>query len=83
MTVPGVHSTPGEDVYVLLLDWQSAGALATFKVYVNPLINWVWAGGFTMILGTLVAAWSSAEGRAQSSYRLKTSPSGMQPNAGD
>jgi cytochrome c biogenesis factor len=59
ITIPGVHSAPGEDVYTLLLDWQGNGSSATFKVYVNPLINWIWTGGLTMILGTLVAALSS------------------------
>jgi cytochrome c-type biogenesis protein CcmF len=58
MTIPGVRSTLGEDFYVILVDWQPISAnSATFKVYVNPLINLVWAGGFVFILGTLVAAW--------------------------
>jgi cytochrome c-type biogenesis protein CcmF len=26
-------------------------------VYHNPLVNWLWLGGFVFILGTLVAAW--------------------------
>ena len=30
------------------------------SIYVNPLINWVWAGGFVFILGTLIAAWPDA-----------------------
>jgi cytochrome c biogenesis factor len=23
----------------------------------NPLINWVWAGGFIFVIGTLIAGW--------------------------
>ena len=62
MTIPGVRSTLGEDFYVLLVDWQPISAnSATFKVYVNPLINLVWAGGLVFILGTLIAAWPDAE----------------------
>ncbi|HNB54341.1 MAG TPA: hypothetical protein PK530_20510, partial [Anaerolineales bacterium] len=34
---------------------------ATFKVYHNPVVNWVWMGGFVFILGTLVAAWPDKE----------------------
>jgi cytochrome c-type biogenesis protein CcmF len=30
---------------------------ATFKIYHNPLVNWLWLGGLVFILGTLVAAW--------------------------
>lgn len=58
MTIPGVRSTWENDLYVLLLDWQPISTQsATFKVYNNPLVNWLWAGGFVFILGTLVAAW--------------------------
>ena len=65
MTIPGVRSTIEDDLYVLLVDWEPIGVDgATFKVYVNPLINWVWAGGLVFILGTLVAVWpSSSEAR--------------------
>jgi cytochrome c-type biogenesis protein CcmF len=61
MTIPGVRSTVEDDVYVLLVSWEPIAADgATFKIYVNPLVNWVWAGGFIFILGTLVAAWPDA-----------------------
>jgi cytochrome c-type biogenesis protein CcmF len=61
MTIPGVRSTVEDDVYVLLVSWEPIAANgATFKIYVNPLVNWVWAGGFIFILGTLVAAWPDA-----------------------
>ena len=58
MTIPGVRSSMEDDFYVLLVDWQPVStAGATFKVYHNPLVNWLWLGGFVFILGTLVAAW--------------------------
>ncbi len=58
MTIPGARSSFEDDFYVLLIDWEPIGQhAATFKLYVNPLINWVWAGGLIFILGTLVAAW--------------------------
>jgi cytochrome c-type biogenesis protein CcmF len=58
MTIPGVRSTWEDDFYVLLVDWQPVSASgATFKVYHNPLVNWLWLGGMVFILGTLVAAW--------------------------
>ncbi len=62
MTIPGVRSTLGEDFYVLLVDWQPVSSSgATFKIYHNPMINWLWLGGFVFILGTLVAAWPDRE----------------------
>jgi len=58
MTIPGVRSTWEDDLYVLLVDWQPVSADgATFKVYHNPLVNWLWLGGVVFILGTLLAAW--------------------------
>jgi len=69
-TVPAVLSTPGEDVYVILVGWDEAAmSWATFKMYINPLINWAWAGGVIMVLGTLIAVWSFGE--AEASYRLR------------
>lgn len=56
MTIPGVRSTMEDDFYVILVDWQSISTQsATFKIYHNPLVNWLWLGGFIFILGTLVA----------------------------
>jgi len=58
MTIPGVRSSWEDDLYVLLVDWQPISSQsATFKIYHNPLVNWLWLGGFVFILGTLVAAW--------------------------
>ena len=58
MTIPGVRSTVSEDFYVIMVNWESVTAdAATFRIYLNPLINWVWTGGFIFILGTLFAAW--------------------------
>lgn len=58
MTIPDARSTFTEDFYVLLVNWEQISSdLATFKLYINPLINWVWAGGIIFIVGTLIAAW--------------------------
>ncbi len=62
MTIPGVRSTLDEDLYVLLVGWEPiAQQGATFKVFLNPLVNFVWLGGVVFILGTLVAAWPDRE----------------------
>jgi len=56
MTIPGVRSTLADDLYVILVDWQPISAIgATFKVYHNPLVNWLWIGSLVFIFGTLVA----------------------------
>lgn len=76
MTIPGVRSTIEDDVYVLLVTWEPLAANgATFKIYVNPLVNWVWAGGGVFILGTLVAAWpDAAEARRRLAATVAAAP---------
>ena len=62
MTIPGVRSSLEDDLYILLVDWeQIAQQGATFKIYHNPLVNYVWLGGLVFIFGTLVAAWPERE----------------------
>ena len=83
MTVPAVYATAGTDVYILLLDWQEDGRSATFKIYINSLINWVWGGALIMILGTLIAAWPAKDSQKEATYRLQPALPGLQPTTGD
>ncbi|MBI4762868.1 MAG: heme lyase CcmF/NrfE family subunit [Chloroflexi bacterium] len=78
VTIPGVYSTPGKDVYVLLVGWDDTGKSATFRIYVNPLINWVWIGGVMMILGTIIAAWSNPAQR-EATYVIRPEVLTTQP----
>ena len=57
MTRPALQHSLIEDLYVTIHGWEGNGATATFKAYVNPLVNWLWIGGLVFILGTLVAGW--------------------------
>jgi len=62
MTIPGLRSTWEDDLYVVLVDWLPISTEgATFKVYRNPLVNWLWTGAFVFIIGTLIAAWPDKE----------------------
>ncbi len=62
MTIPGQRSTLRDDLYILLVDWEPVGASgATFKVFVNPLVNWLWLGSFLFLAGVVIAAWPEKE----------------------
>jgi cytochrome c-type biogenesis protein CcmF len=62
MTIAGIRSTMENDLYIILVDWQPLSTTgATFKVYDNPLVNWLWLGGLVFILGAVVAAWPDRE----------------------
>lgn len=49
-----IKSNWREDLYVVLNSWESEDK-ATFLVKVNPFINWIWFGGFMMVVGTAIA----------------------------
>ena len=36
---------------------------ATFRVILNPLVSWIWAGGLVLLMGAIVTMWP--EGRKE------------------
>jgi cytochrome c-type biogenesis protein CcmF len=71
------------DLYVVLVNWEGVSTLsAPFKVYYNPLVNWLWLGAFVFIAGTLVAAWPDAEPEYESA-RVRARRARTQPSAAD
>jgi len=57
MTIAGADSTLERDFYVLLTGFDPETGSASFKVYINPLVNLVWWGGIILIIGTILAAY--------------------------
>jgi cytochrome c-type biogenesis protein CcmF len=55
-SIPSVHSTLREDLYVILTAVEADGS-ATIKLYRNPLVNWIWIGGLIFVLGSVVVMW--------------------------
>jgi cytochrome c-type biogenesis protein CcmF len=55
-SIPAIYSTFGEDLYVILTAIEPNGS-ATLKVFVNPLVNWIWLGGVTFVVGTVLVMW--------------------------
>jgi len=41
-----------EDIYLVLSGYREDSKVANFRVYINPLIDWVWIGFGILILGT-------------------------------
>jgi cytochrome c-type biogenesis protein CcmF len=59
-TTPAILSSPQEDLYLIIAGWEDNFATVTFRAYVNPLVFWLWFGGFFLIVSTLVAVWPDA-----------------------
>jgi cytochrome c-type biogenesis protein CcmF len=62
-SIPSIRSTLAEDFYVILTALEPDGS-ATVKIHRNPLVNWIWIGGYTFILGALVVLWPHPETRS-------------------
>jgi cytochrome c-type biogenesis protein CcmF len=59
-TMPAVSSTLREDLYVILAGLEPDQS-AALKVYVNPLVNWIWIGGVVFLLGNALVLWPLPE----------------------
>jgi cytochrome c-type biogenesis protein CcmF len=55
-TIPAVSSNMVEDFYVILAGLEP-DQRAAIKVYVNPLVNWIWIGGFVFVFGNTLLLW--------------------------
>jgi cytochrome c-type biogenesis protein CcmF len=53
---PSVDYGVIRDVYVSLLGFEGEGERATFRLFLNPGVTWLWVGGVIVALGGLLAA---------------------------
>jgi cytochrome c-type biogenesis protein CcmF len=76
-TEVGIHTTAKLDTYVVLAGVRPGPEIsAELRVTFNPLVVWVWIGGFLMMIGGLVVMWPQAERRrAQAGYVAVMPPS--------
>ena len=63
-----------EDLYLVLGSYDAPSGLITLQAYVNPLVAWLWIGGFIMGFGTLVTMWPSAAERRELAVELGGAP---------
>ena len=55
-TRAAIRSTPVEDLYIISSEALDDGSIG-FRVYVNPLVWWMWIAGPVFIFGTVIALW--------------------------
>jgi cytochrome c-type biogenesis protein CcmF len=53
LTHVAINTTPLVDIYVVLAGANADGS-AAFRVFVNPLVSWIWAGGAIIIFGVVL-----------------------------
>ncbi len=62
-TEVAMRATLVDDLYLVLGSFDKDSGLITLLAYVNPLVSWIWIGGFIMAIGTGIAMWPAAAER--------------------
>ncbi len=58
VTRPSLHSNLARDLYVIVVDGgTSTQEQPTFRIFLNPLVNWLWIGTGVLTIGTILALW--------------------------
>ncbi|MEX2425148.1 MAG: heme lyase CcmF/NrfE family subunit [Thermomicrobiaceae bacterium] len=52
----GITTLGIDDVYVVLDRWEDDGTVG-LRVFVNPMVSWIWFGGGVFIIGMLTLFW--------------------------
>ncbi len=74
-TEVALRSTYKDDLYIILSSFNEDGS-ATIRVMINPLVNWIWAGGLVLVLGAILTMWPSrSKSREQAFVRYTVSES--------
>jgi cytochrome c-type biogenesis protein CcmF len=55
-----LRTTLREDLYLVLGSYDDKSGLMTLQVFINPLVVWLWLGGITMVLGTMIVMMPTA-----------------------
>ena len=73
-TEVGIRSGYREDVYVVFAGAVNGTEEAVYRFNINPMVWWVWAGGFVLVFGGLVTMWpgGGAPVRVPATKRIQT-----------
>ena len=58
-TEVAIRSTLGADLYLVLGSYDEKSGVVTLLAYLNPLVGFMWWGGFVLALGTAIGIWPS------------------------
>jgi cytochrome c-type biogenesis protein CcmF len=53
-SVVAIGSNWKRDLYLNLAGWDEDGRSVAIQAIVNPLVNWIWAGGWVLTIGVLI-----------------------------
>jgi cytochrome c-type biogenesis protein CcmF len=76
IATPAVRTAAGEDLYITLMGADPATGEVTLRVFINPLVAWIWIGGGIVALGAVFAAWPDRR-RSQPATQGSAEPAGV------
>jgi cytochrome c-type biogenesis protein CcmF len=82
-TEVGIRSNLQEDLYITFAGSVGGTEEAVYRFTINPLVWWVWFGGFVLALGGMVTMWPgggvtlAAPRRVQSGYQATLAGTGV------
>jgi cytochrome c-type biogenesis protein CcmF len=62
-TEVGIIEGLREDIYLVYAGSVGGTEEAVYRVALNPLVTWVWGGGFVLVLGGLITMWPGGPAR--------------------
>lgn len=70
-TEVAIWSTIGSDLYTVLGTYDPESKVGVFQIFLNPMISWMWIGGFVLFFGTVICMWPTyAERTAEATSRV-------------
>ncbi|MFN8643116.1 MAG: heme lyase CcmF/NrfE family subunit [Candidatus Binatia bacterium] len=67
-TEVAIRSTVGSDLYLVLGSYDDDTHMATILAYLNPLIGFLYWGGITLAVGTLIVIWPAPVAAREPAY---------------
>ncbi|MDI3257984.1 MAG: heme lyase CcmF/NrfE family subunit [Kyrpidia sp.] len=52
-----IRSTPVDDLYVVMAGMDATQGKVLFEIHLNPMLSWIWYGGYLLVAGTLISLW--------------------------
>jgi cytochrome c-type biogenesis protein CcmF len=71
-TEVGILESAKQDTYIVLAGVRDEAA--EIRITFNPLVIWVWVGGFLMAIGGIVVMWPQAERQRLAGYTARLRP---------
>jgi cytochrome c-type biogenesis protein CcmF len=56
-----IHTTLNKDIYSIFSGIDTEQQIAYLKIMINPLVWWVWFGGYVLVFGTLISLWPAKD----------------------